>query len=240
MSVASQTRTIDDLTKQAAKALKRSRLFEAERLSLQALDLARDECDFERMASIVPTLYEARRQQIDTAADTGRMTILETPFSDEIKIKPGCYLVRPPLVGADARRFRLLAFGREVPVAVLCREPRAAIGLCPVVGLGGGATVRMKVDPPLDPDNPEIDWFLDAMDALGEAALDRRPAGQARCRSRLRRPARLPGTGVPRGARRAVGRDGRAAVRTKTVSRAAARLTTTWPSITAPRPAWPA
>ncbi|MHC5006355.1 MAG: hypothetical protein ACYTGF_03235 [Planctomycetota bacterium] len=172
MSVASQTRTIDDLTKQAAKALKRSRWFEAERLSLQGLDLARDECEFERMAAIVPTLYEARRQQIDTAADTGRMTILETPFTEEIKIKPGCYLVRPPLVGADARRFRLLAFSREVPVAVLCREPRAAIGLCPVVALGGGATVRMKVDPPLDPDHPEIDWFLDAMDALGEAALE--------------------------------------------------------------------
>jgi hypothetical protein len=172
MSVASQTRTIDDLTKQAAKALKRSRWFEAERLSLQALDLARDEREFERMASIGPLLYEARRQQIDTAADTGRMTILETPFTEEIKIKPGCYLVRPPLVGADARRLRLLAFGREVPVAVLCREPRAAIGLCPVVALGGGATVRMKVDCPLDPDNPEIDWLLDAMDALGEAALE--------------------------------------------------------------------
>jgi hypothetical protein len=170
MSVASQTRTIDDLTKQAAKALKRSRWFEAERLALQALDLARDECEFERMAAIVPTLYEARRQQIDAAADTGRITILDTPFTDEIKIKPGCYLVRPPLVGADARRLRLLAFSREVTVAVLCREPLAAIGLCPVVALGGGTTVRMKVDPPRDP--PDVDWFLDAMDALGEAALE--------------------------------------------------------------------
>ncbi|MHC4102741.1 MAG: hypothetical protein ACYSW1_17875 [Planctomycetota bacterium] len=172
MSAASQTRTIDDLTKQAARALKRSRYFEAERLALQALDLARDECEFERMAGVVPTLYEARRQQVDAAAGTGRMTILEEPFTDDISVEPGCYLVRPPLVGADARRFRLLAFSREVAVAVLCREPLARIGLCPVVALSGGATVRMKVDPPLDPDNPDIDWFLDAMDALGEAALE--------------------------------------------------------------------
>jgi len=172
MSATSQTGTIDDLTARAAKAVKRAQLFEAERFARQALDLARDECDFARMAKIVPTLREARRQHIDAAADTGRMTILETQFTEEIGIEPGCYLVRPPLVGADARRFRLLAFSRKTPVAVLCREPLAQIGLCPVVAISGGCTVRMKVDPPLDPDEPDIDWFLDAMDALGEAALE--------------------------------------------------------------------
>ncbi|MHC4127830.1 MAG: hypothetical protein ACYTE6_06695 [Planctomycetota bacterium] len=172
MPVTSQTRTIDDLTARAAKAVKRAHPFEAERFALQALDLARDECEFARMAKIVPTLCEARRQHIDAAVDAGRMTILETPITDEICIEPGCYLVRPPLVGADARRFRILAFSREIPVAVLCREPRARIGLCPVVALSGGCTVRMKVDPPLDPDEPDVDWFLDAMDALGEAALE--------------------------------------------------------------------
>jgi len=172
MPVTSQARTIDDLTARAAKAAKRAKFFEAERLALQALDLARDECDFERMARIVPTLREARRQHIDAAVDSGNMTILEAPFTDEIVIEPGCYLVRPPLVGADARRLRLLAFSRETPVAVVCREPLARVGLCPVVAISGGVTVRMKVDPPLDPDNPDIDWFLDAVDALGEAALE--------------------------------------------------------------------
>ena len=100
------------------------------------------------------------------------MTILETPCTEESRIEPGCYLVRPPLVGADARRFRLLAFSRKIPVAVVCREPLARIGLCPVVAISGGVTVRMKVDPPLEPDDPDLDWFLDAMDALGEAALE--------------------------------------------------------------------
>jgi hypothetical protein len=172
MSVASPTQTIDDLTKQAARAVKRGRFIEAQRLAAQALDLARDECEFGRMARIVPTLYEARRQHIEAAADAGRMTVLETPFTDDITIEPGCYLVRPPLVGADARRFRLLAFSREIPVAVVCREPKARIGLCPVVAISAGVTVRMKVDPPVDPDDPDLDWFLDAMDALGEAALE--------------------------------------------------------------------
>ncbi|MHC4218193.1 MAG: hypothetical protein ACYSU7_07010 [Planctomycetota bacterium] len=173
MPVASPARTIDELTKKAARTLGQGRFLQAERLAAQALELARDECEFERMATIVPTLYEARRQQLEAAAETGRMTILETPFTEEeVTIEPACYLVRPPLVGADARRFRLMAFSREVPVAVLCREPLARIGLCPVVALSGGATVRMKVDPPLDPDAPDIDWFLDALEALGEAALE--------------------------------------------------------------------
>jgi hypothetical protein len=172
MPVTSQARTIDDLMARAAEAVKRAQPFEAERLALHALDLARDECEFGRMAKIVPTLREARRQHIDAAVDAGRMTILETPITDEIAIEPGCYLVRPPLVGADARRFRLLAFSRGTPVAVVCREPLASIGLCPVVAISGGVTVRMKVDPPLDPDDPDVDWFLDAMDALGEAALE--------------------------------------------------------------------
>jgi hypothetical protein len=172
MSVAPQTRTIDDLSEQAARAVQQVRPLEAERFATQALALARDECEFARMAGIVPTLHEARRQHIDAAVDAGRMTILETPFTEEIDIEPGCYLVRPPLVGADARRFRLLAFNREIPVAVVCREPRARIGLCPVVAISAGVTVRMKVDPPVDPDDPDVDWFLDAMDALGEAALE--------------------------------------------------------------------
>jgi hypothetical protein len=172
MSVTSQARTIDDLTRRAARAVERAQPIKAEQFAAQALDLARDDCDFDRMARIVPTLLEARRQQIDAAVDTGRMTILETPFTEEIDIEPGCYLVQPPLVGADARRFRLLAFSRETPVAVVCREPLARIGLCPVVAISGGITVRMKVDPPLDADAPDFDWFLDAMDALGEAALE--------------------------------------------------------------------
>jgi hypothetical protein len=172
MSTVSQTRTIDKLTEKASKAVARGHFFEARRLAGEALDLARDEGDFERMARIAPVLREAQRQHIDAALDTGAMTVLDTPFTDEVGIEPGCFLIRPPLVGADARRLRLLAFSRRTPVAVLCREPLARIGLCPVVAIGGGITVRAKVDPPLDPDRPDIDWFLDALDALGEAALE--------------------------------------------------------------------
>jgi hypothetical protein len=172
MSVDSQTRTIDEMTATATKALKKGRIFEADRIATQVLYMARDEEAFDRMADIIPTLYEARRQRIDTAADTGRMTVLDEQFADEIRIEPGCYLVRPPLVGADARRLRLLASSREIPVAVLCREPLARVGLCPVVAISRGATIRTKVDPPADPDAPDIDWFLDAMDALGEEAVE--------------------------------------------------------------------
>jgi hypothetical protein len=172
MSVASQTRTIDEMTEKAAQSLKEGRIFEADRLATQVLYLARDEEEFERMAKIIPTLFEARQQRIDAAVDAERMTVLDEQFTEEIEIEPGCYLIRPPLVGADARRLRLLASSREIPVAVLCREPTTRAGLCPVVAISRGATIRTKVDPPVDPDNPEIDWFLDGMDALGEEAVE--------------------------------------------------------------------
>jgi hypothetical protein len=172
MTVASQARTIDEMTEKAVQALTKGRFFEADRVATQALYLARDEDEFERMAKIIPTLYEARQQRIDAAVDAERMTIVDEQFTERIELEPGCYLVRPPLVGADARRLRLLASSREIPVAVLCREPQTRAGLCPVVAISRGATIRTKVGPPADPDHPDIDWFLDAMDALGEEAVE--------------------------------------------------------------------
>lgn len=172
MSVASQARSIDDLTAQAAKALKRGRLFEADRAAAGALSMAQDENAYDRMAKVLPTLSEARRLRMEQAFDVGTVAIVEEPFADETKFRKGCYLVRPPLVGADARRLRLLALGRDIPLAVVCREPTTQLRLCPVVAISPGVTVRTKVDPPSDPDRPDLDWFMDALDALGEAALE--------------------------------------------------------------------
>jgi hypothetical protein len=172
MSVASPTQTIDELTERARAALAKSRCFEAETIANEALHLARHERDFQRMARIVPPLLEARHQRLAPALDAGTITIVDTPFTDEVHIEPGCYLVQPPLVAADARRLRLAALSREVSVAVLTREPIVRVGLCPIVAISSGATVRTKIDPPDDPDRPDLDWYLDAMDALGEWALE--------------------------------------------------------------------
>jgi len=176
MSLASQTQTIDDLTGQAAQALADHRYFQAESLANKALTLARDDDDYQRMTVVVPTLALARSGRLALAIDVGTITIIDEPFDDDVKIKPGCYLVQPPLVGAHARRLRLTAVRQEIPAVVLCREPVIRLGLVPLVALGSGATIRTKVRPPEDLDHPDIEWFADSLEALGEAAGELDPA----------------------------------------------------------------
>jgi hypothetical protein len=50
------------------------------------------------------------------------------------------------------------------------------MGLTPLVALGTGATVRVKVHPAADDERPDMAWYLDALDALGEAATEMDPA----------------------------------------------------------------
>ncbi len=176
MSIASQARIIDDLSEKAAGALAAKRYFEAESLAAKALDTARDDDDFHRMAAVVPTLQKARTGRLELAMDVGTITILDEPFDEDVKIKPGCYLVQPPLVGADARRLRHTALRREIPAMVLCREPVIRLGLVPFVALGSGATVRCKMRKPKDLEHPDLEWFATALEVLGEAAAEMDPA----------------------------------------------------------------
>jgi hypothetical protein len=91
---------------------------------------------------------------------------------EDVKLKPGCYLVQPPLVGAEARRLRLTAMEREVPIAVVCREPTTATKLWPIVAISpGAAPLRTKIKPPKDQKKPDIAWFAGALEALGDSAL---------------------------------------------------------------------
>lgn len=176
MSIASQTRVIDELTEKAAAALAAKRHFEAEKLANEAMLLARDDNDFARMAAVVPSLRHARLTRLAAAMDVGTITILDELFEDDAVIEPGCYLVQPPLVGAHARRLRLTAVNREINAVVLCREPVIRLGLVPMVALGSGATVRTKMRKPADLDNPGLEWFATALEALGEAAAEFDPA----------------------------------------------------------------
>ncbi len=172
MPVASHAQNIDELIEKAAGALRRKRFFESERLSSKALGLARQEGDFARMAKVVPVLRDARWGRYAQALDVGTLTIIAEPFPEQIQVKPGCYLVQPPLVGADARRLRLTALAAEVPVAVVCREPITALKTCPVVAISSGATVRIRINPPADIHHPDLEWFAEAMVALGDAAIE--------------------------------------------------------------------
>jgi len=205
---------IDSLMERASRALIGRDYFAAERLCLEALEIAHKACDYERMARICLPLQEARRQKRDLAADAAARGAI-FPVDDELPapgtLRPGCYLVRPPRVGLDGRMLRELADRREVPVIVVVREPRTRAGLWPIVALGP-VTIRAQVPPPPPPspsasgsnspaaarrgskvrrvnapardpqpeahspaDNdrilPRVEWFLDAAERLGDAAL---------------------------------------------------------------------
>jgi len=182
MSIASQTRMIDELTEEAATALAAKRHFKAEALAHKAMLLAHEDADFERMALAIPTLREARVYRLDAAMKIGTLLVVDVPFEDDVTIEPGCYLLQPPLVGAHARRLRLMAVSREINAVVLCREPVIRLGLVPFVALGTGATVRTKMKLPADLENPDLEWYTTALEALGEAAAELDPAMNARKR----------------------------------------------------------
>jgi hypothetical protein len=155
----------------ASAALRRNQWFEAERLAQKALEGARSARDFGLMARITLPLQEARRQRLQAALDKTGVKIVDEPFGEAPKLKPGCHLIQPPLVGADARRLRLFALEQEIPVAVICREPRTKTGLCPIVCIGE-VTIRTRIAPPKNWDKPTVAWFAGAMEALGDAAIE--------------------------------------------------------------------
>lgn len=156
----------------ASASMSRMVYFEAERMALKALLMARQVEDFERMARIVLPLQEARRQRLQLALDAGELRLPDEPYVEGVRIDPGCYLIQPPQVGADARRFRLAALQADVPVAVVCREPRTRLGEWPIVAVGPGLTIRTRIKPPDDPERPDAAWFVGAMEAIGDAAIE--------------------------------------------------------------------
>ena len=172
-ATAAKRKKIDELMEKASEALAQMSWFEAERLAQKALVMAWQQRDCERMARIILPLQEARRQRFQRALDVGSVTVMDSaPITEDVKVEPGGYLVGPPLVGADARRLRVAALSQEVPAAVLCREPATQLGLVPVVSTIPGKSFRTKVRPPKDRRQPDLAWMVDAMEALGDAALE--------------------------------------------------------------------
>ncbi|MBM4111962.1 MAG: hypothetical protein FJ253_01105 [Phycisphaerae bacterium] len=168
---ASAAPDLETLMDQAEAALRAGRWFEAERLALKALNAARRQERWEAMARISLPLQEARRLRVGKALDRKKIAIVETTFHDADPVAPGCYLVQPPQVGADARRLRLAALRQEVPAAVICREPLNQIKRCPIVAIGA-ITIRARISPPKNEKKPSMEWFVTAMEAIGDAAIE--------------------------------------------------------------------
>lgn len=172
MSGQARTRTaerIDELMERAGLALSSTRYFECEALAQEALELAFRAGDHDRMSRILMPLEEARRQIRMLAADAGVAGRLDEIPEEGFELKPGCWLIEPTLVGADGRELRRQAAEQEIPVIVMVREPLTQLGKWPVV-MVGPSTTRAYVDPPKK--EPDVEWFLDAGEALGDAAIE--------------------------------------------------------------------
>lgn len=164
---------IDELMEEATLSLTSGRYADAERMSLEALQLAHQALDYERMARVVLPLQEARRLRRQQSSDVKKVhrlasyAELEAYLTGNKAIQPGCYLIEPPLVGADGRELRERALAEDISVFVVVREPETRLNQWPIV-MVGPVTVRTRLSPPKKAD---VSWILQAGEALGDHAL---------------------------------------------------------------------
>jgi len=185
-SAADRAARLDALMDRASVALVRTDYFQAVELCTTALRRALTQFDYERASRICLPLQEARRQVRQLAADAGaggarfvvsRESELPKPLA------PGCYLVQPPLIGAEGRQLLETLSASRIPAIVVTREPMTRDGRWPLVAVGA-SIVRTKVDPPAGvraqagcvtrdawDGPPDVAWFEHAGEALGDAAI---------------------------------------------------------------------
>lgn len=168
MSESDQQRRVSGLMERFSAS---DNVFEREHLARTALRAARDAMDLRAMPAIAEQLAAVRAERRALALGADSLYLLDEPFDDETPVLPGLYLLEPPhLVGADARRLRLMALEQRVPAMTLCREPITRLGQCPLVAIAPGATVRTRIDPP-DGNSPLEAWVVEAYDELGAFAI---------------------------------------------------------------------
>ena len=174
MPPAGRTKAIQDLVDRGGDAIKRSAWFEAERVLDRSLAMSNGRHDYTGMAEIIDLLATARASiRKEALASRAAIRIVDDAVTDTMDVERGRYLVQPPLVGADARRLRLLAAAHDVSVVALCREPRTQLGLTPIVAIGPLGAIRCRIKSPEREDKPTAGWFRDALLQLGSAAVDK-------------------------------------------------------------------
>jgi len=178
---------VDEIMQRGSAALADGDCYAAVTMCARALELARGAEDAERMARICLPLQEARRMIRQRATDTGRVVLVRDEYDVPRPLEAGCYLIQPPLIGADAATLRETGFKQRTAVYALAREPLTRDGRWPIVGVGE-VSVRTKIDPPVPLDRAEdrmskdrfgesaagvvpLDWFERAGEALGDAAI---------------------------------------------------------------------
>lgn len=181
---------IGRLMEAASGALVEMSYLECEALCIQALEAARGAGAWEYVARILLPLQEARRQRRMIAAEgvirLGTTTLTGTAEQWLERMGRGCIVVTSPHgPGVAAEVLRKARDGRKY-VEVLYADSAPDGGRWRIASFGGPA-VSVEVSAPpaecrdrwLEPGGGSgsdggvraADWFLDAMDALGEAAM---------------------------------------------------------------------
>ncbi|MAB29363.1 MAG: hypothetical protein CMJ53_08840 [Planctomycetaceae bacterium] len=169
--MSSNSKTFSSKLGVAIAAMEKNQFFEAEASALKLLEDARGVFDYDAMAAAIPVLKSAREARAKAALEIeAPIHRLEAPIEEGQSFEGGCWLIDPPRVAADGRTIRATALEEQVPVIVLCREPMTRLGLRPIVSIGR-TTVRTKIEPAADMDDPDLDWFLGSIDLLGDHAI---------------------------------------------------------------------
>jgi len=192
------TAQLDRLMESASQALAARDYLACETLCLQALTQARQARLWAYYARILLPLQECRRHRRMIAAEgVIRLgtTTLAAPLPTWLHhVRAGCLVVTPPYAVQDAQALEQAARAQQCFIEVLYADHPAAgswtFRSCASSNSGGGGDIFVNIpDPPaewIDRDLPAAattafpsapgsrtpaDWFLDAGEALGDAAL---------------------------------------------------------------------
>lgn len=147
--------------------------FKAEKAAVEKIDVARSAMQWEKLATALEDLCHARQACAKAAHNGKKVQIIGSMEHADAIRSGGRFLVRPPLVGRDASLIEHALKNKGYSVIVLCREPVTKLGLCPIVSLGSGVTVRTQVDEPKNPDKPSCGWFDGVVQEFGAYVIGR-------------------------------------------------------------------
>ncbi|MFP4225045.1 MAG: hypothetical protein ACLFVN_13395 [Phycisphaeraceae bacterium] len=187
---------LDDIMNRASEALARTDYLTCEARCLDALALARDEEEWDYYARILLPLQEARRQRRIIASEAGvrlgSASLTGRPQDWLERHDAGCFLLTRPHTAETASNLASLAWSEELYVEVLFADSRAEGDTWTVLATAGPAvTCELPAPPPawrdrwlpagevpepeagspLPPGETPVDWFIDATEKLGDAAI---------------------------------------------------------------------
>lgn len=185
--------TINQIMERASQSLAKMDYLAGERDCLEALALARQSGDWNLYAAIILPLQECRRQRRMIAADG--WVLLGTQSIDDlaslVSRGPGCVLVTQPHHSMHAKRLVDHVLTQQQYMEILFADSDPAHDTWTLLAPAGPMVVLDMPAPPaawrnrfLSPDEPwpgkqpakgvpprPGDWFIDATEALGDAAL---------------------------------------------------------------------